>query len=308
MRRSNRLKTPVRHPSGSDDEQSLAFRRSRTITGSAASSVRSAGENRGQLRSPRLHEHSLRKHRRRLFAYLIILLTLCGALWYVVTSYISGSALQVAHTTKQTPRIALDTGRYQRLVNKYLADRPFEHFSFALNHETFAQYMRDNAPEIKDATLDRGGDLGGGVLGVELREPVVAWTIKKQQYYVDAEGSAFTVNYFAAPTVIVSDKSGISAEAGVVASEKLLRFIGRVITLVNQSGVARVERVELPALSTREVDFKLVDRAYIVKAHLDRDPAGQAADIINAVRYVENKGIAPSYLDVRVSSRAYYRN
>lgn len=308
MRRDKSSKSPVRHPSNSDSEQSFAFRRSRTITGSTASSVRSAGEDRSQLRSPRLHEHSLRKHRRRLSVYLLMLLAVCGVLWYVVTSYIGGGVMQVTHTTSQTPHVALNTARYQELVERYLADRPFERFSFALNEATFAQYVRDNAPEVKDTQLERSEDFGGGLLSVTLREPVVAWTIKKQQYFVDTEGSAFMVNYFAAPTVIVSDKSDIRAEAGVVASERLLRFIGRVITLINQSGVAKVERVELPAQSTREVDFKLRDRAYIIKAHLDRDPAGQAADIVNAVHYVDSKGIAPEYLDVRVSSRSYYRN
>lgn len=308
MRRDSREKTPVRQPHSSAGDQSFAFRRSRTITGSTASSVRSAGEDRSQLRSPRLHEHSLRKHRRRLLGYLLMLLAACGVLWYVVTSYIGGGVLQVAHTTSQTPRIALDTARYQSLVEQYLNERPFERFSFSHNDATFARYMRAHALEIKDARLERSEDFGGGILSVTLREPVVAWTIKKQQYFVDTEGSAFTVNYFAAPTVIVSDKSGISAEAGVVASERLLRFIGRVITLINQSAVAQVERVELPAQSTREVDFKLKDREYIIKAHLDRDPAGQAADIISAVRYVDSKGIAPEYLDVRVSSKAYYRN
>ena len=308
MRRDSHSKAPVRRPSGSDQDQSFAFRRSRTITGSTASSVRSVGEDRSQLRSPRLHEHSLRKHRRRLLGYLLLLLSICAVLWYVVTSYIGGGIMQVAHTTTQTPRIALDTARYQSLVERYLNDRPFERFSFALNEATFAQYMRENALEIKNAQLERSEEFGGGLLSVTLREPVVAWTIKKQQYFVDADGYAFTVNYFAAPTVIVSDKSGISAEAGVVASERLLRFIGRVITLLNKSEVALVERVELPALSTRQVDFKLKDRDYIIKAHLDRDPAGQAADIISAVSYIDSKGIAPEYLDVRVSSKAYYRN
>lgn len=308
MRRGGHDKAPVRQPHSPAGEQSFAFRRSRTITGSTASSVRSAGEDRSQLRSPRLHEHSLRKHRRRLFTYLLLLLAVCGALWYVVTSYVGGGVLQVAHAASQTPRVALDTPRYQSLAERYLNEHPFERFSFALNEAAFSSYMRAQAPEIKDAQLERSEDFGGGLLSVALREPVVAWTIKKQQYFVDADGSAFTVNYFAAPTVIVSDKSGISAEAGVVASERLLRFIGRVITIVNQSAVAQVERVELPAQSTREVDFKLKDRDYIIKAHLDRDPAGQAADIINAVRYVDSKGIAPEYLDVRVSSKAYYRN
>lgn len=307
MRRDKHKQAPVRQPRAASDDQSFAFRRSRTITGSAATSVRAAGEDRGQLKSPRLHEHSLRKHRRRLMLYLVIILLACSGLWYVISSYIGGT-VAVGTSTVQPVRVALDTSRYQALVAEYLQDRPFERFTFALNDRALSGYMAAKAPEIAAASLKKGQGIGNAELALQLREPVVAWTIKNQQYFVDADGMAFTTNYFAAPGVVVTDKSGISADAGLVASNKLLRFIGRVITLVDQAGITPVEQVELPANSTREVDFKLKDRGYIIKAHLDRDPAGQAADIVNAVRYIESKGLSVAYLDVRVSSKAYYRD
>lgn len=308
MRRDTRGKTvPIRQPKADLSEQSFAFRRSRTITGSAASSVRAAGEERGQLQSSRLHEHSLRKHRRKLILYLGLSLVAVGALLYVVTSYI-GSSVQVGLTSTQPVQGTLDNTRYESLTKQYFATRPFERFSFAFNANTFDAYMRSNAPEISEAHLEKGTRFGAAALSLRLREPVVTWTIKNQQYFVDAEGFAYTVNYFQSPSVIVTDRSGISADAGVVASSKLLRFIGRVITLVNAAGVSSVETVELPQNSTREVNFKLKDHDYIIKAHLDRDPAGQAADIVSAVRYTQTKGIDPQYLDVRVSSKAFYRD
>ena len=305
MRRDNQA--PVRQPRNTDADQSYAFRRSRTITGSAATSVRAAGEDRGQLRSPRLHEHSLRKHRRKLSLYLLVTVLAAGALWYVIASYI-GTTIAVGTYTTQPVSRPLDGAKYQDLTKRYLAERPFERFEFALNDETFSRFMSAHAPEVSEASLATGDKLGSGQLSLRLREPVASWTIKGQQYFVDTDGLAFTTNYFAVPAVVVSDKSGINADAGVVASTKLLRFIGRVVTLVNQAGISSVEAVTLPAGSTREVDFKLKDHDYLIKAHLDRDPAGQATDIVNAVRYVEAKGIAPKYLDVRVSSKAYYRD
>ncbi len=307
MRSRRRQEQPVRQPRMDADEQSYAFRRSRTITGSTTDNVRAAGENRAQLKSPRLHEHSLRKHRRKLLAYLLLILTACGVLWYVITSYI-GSTVSSSTMSTQPIKQALDEQRYASVVNDYFADRPFERFSFALNEETFDSYMQSKAPEISDARLDKGETFGSATLALTLREPVVAWTIQNQQYFVDSSGNAFTVNYFAAPTVVVTDKSGVNAEAGVVTSTKLLRYIGRVITIVNASGLPAVDVVELPANSTRQVDFKLKDRAYIIKGNLDRDPAGQAADIINAVTYVGEKQLRPQYLDVRVSSKAFYRD
>lgn len=307
MRRDSRGQSPVRQPRTEASGQSFAFRRSRTITGSAATSVRAAGEERGQLQSSRLHEHSLRKHRRKLTAYLAFSLVLCGVLWYVVISYM-GNTVQTATASTQPVQRTLDSARYQGLVRNYFNEHPLERFQFSLDETAFTQYVRANAPEVASARLEKGSGFGTASLTLTLREPIVAWTIKNQQYFVDSEGSAYTVNYFSAPTVVVTDKSGISAEAGVVASAKQLRFIGRVITLVNASGISPVEHVELPPNSTREVDLKLKDRSYVIKTHVDRDPAGQAADIINAVKYVEAKAINPQYLDVRVSSKAFYRD
>lgn len=310
MRRDTRGQgqAPVRKSRTEAMDGSFAFRRSRTITGSAAASVRAAGEGRGQLQSSRLHEHSLRGHRRKLLAYLSLSLLLCGLLWYVVASYVGGGTLQTATTSTQPLKTQLDTSRYQTLVNAYFSQHPFERFVFSLNEGVFSQFIASHAPEVLSAQLEKGTGFGAGALTLTLREPVVAWTIKNQQYFVDAEGVAYTVNYFNTPTVVVTDKSGISAEAGVVASAKQLRFIGRVITLVNTSGISPVEQVELPANSTREVDLRLKDHTYTIKAHVDRDPAGQAADIINAVKYVDARDINPQYLDVRVSSKAFYRD
>ena len=230
-----------------------------------------------------------------------------GILWYVIASYVGNTIAVGTYTTQPVSR-ALDAAKYQDLTKRYLAERPFERFEFALNEDTFSQFISTHAPEVSEASLATGDGLGSGQLSLRLREPVASWTIKGQQYFVDADGLAFTANYFTVPAVVVTDKSGINADAGVIASTKLLRFIGRVVTIINQAGLTPVEAVTLPAGSTREVDFKLKDKDYLIKAHLDRDPAGQATDIINAVRYVDSKGIAPKYLDVRVSSKAYYRD
>jgi hypothetical protein len=305
MRHDNRHSQPVRQPHVASSDESFAFRRSRTITGSAATNVRAAADDRGQLRSPRLHEHSLRKHRRKLGLYFLLSCSIIGVLAYAVMSYIS--TVSVTLQSAQTVQKPLDDSKYQGLVQRYFEEHPFEHFSFSLKEEAFNDYMVRSAPEIATATMTADGPWWQGSLGLRLREPVVAWTIRDQQYFVDSQGVAYTTNYFATPAVSVTDKSGVSASAGVVASTKLLRFIGRVITLVDASGISPVQSVELPTNSTRQVDFKLADHAYVIKAHMDRDPAGQAADIVSAVRYVQQKQINPEYLDVRVASKAFYR-
>jgi cell division septal protein FtsQ len=307
MRRSKQAQAPVRQPKSDISEQSFAFRRSRTITGSAASTVRAVGEERGQLQSSRLHEHSLRKHRRKLTSYLVASFFIIAGLMYVVSSFM-GSSIQIASASTQSLQSQPTNERYSVLVKKYFDSRPFERFTFATDQNAFEEYIRSQVPEIAKARIERGSEVGSASLVLTFREPVVSWTIKNEQYFVDTEGVAFTQNYFAIPTVVVTDKSGISADAGIVASSKLLRFVGRVIAHVDTAAIPPIVSVELPADSTREVDFKLKDLTYVVKAHVDRDPAGQAADIVSAVTYVSEKNITPEYLDVRVSSKAYYRD
>lgn len=309
MRQERRGKQQVRrHHTEQGDDTSFNFRRSRTITGSSASSVRSAGEERGQLRSPRLHEHTLRKHRRRLLVVLVICVAAIFSIWYAISNFVS-SSVQVATLEPQPITKDLDTSRYSELANRYFSDHPFERFSFALDTEKFDEYIRSHVPEVSRATIEPGVNaFDKSLLAVQVRQPVASWTIKNQKYFVDDTGSAFTVNYFAEPTVVVNDKSGINAEAGVFASNKLLRFIGRVTTLVDASDIPPVESVVLPANSTRQVDFTLQGLKFPIKTNVDRDPAGQAADIINTVRYVSAKELRPAYLDVRVTSKAFYRD
>lgn len=297
----------ARQPSRPDDA-SYAFRRSRTITGSATDTVRAATEERGHLRSPRLHEHSLRKHRRKLFAYLSLIVIFCFGLLYVILSYIGGSVTMSTHSNQATI-VAISEQHYQPLVEQYFKEHPFEQFTFSINENTFRDFMRAHAPEVDSAMLAKADGFGAAELVLQLREPVVSWTIQGRQYFVDASGSAFERNYFAVPAVAVVDNSGVNTDLGIVTSTKLLHYIARVMTLV---GTARpdspIVSVDLPAGSTREVQFKLKDRDYVVKGNLDRDPAGQAMDITNAVNYIEAKGIDPAYLDVRVSSKAFYRD
>jgi hypothetical protein len=169
------------------------------------------------------------------------------------------------------------------------------------------EYLAAHAPEIQSVTLSGSNQVGKSDVNITFRQPVVVWEIARQKYYVDAGGHAFTHNYYDEPTVVVKDDSGIDPASGAIASNRFLRFLGRVVALMDQSGIATVGSVVIPPNTTREVDLKLSGKDYVVKTLLDRDPAGQVSDIVNAVRYVDSKGIHPQYLDVRVSGKAFYK-
>jgi cell division septal protein FtsQ len=302
MRLGRKVEEPVRRSAAQD---TYSFRRSRTITGSTSSGVRTVGEQHSQLKSPRLHEHTLRRHRRKLLLYLGVALLASGSLWYLVSQYI-GESIQASPVITQS-ELRINTKKYEDLVHAYLNEHPFERFAFALNPGSLDAYIVAKSPEVKHASMTKSEGLGNGELSLTFRQPVAAWTIQQHRYFVDAEGTIFTENYFSTPPVTVVDKSGINADAGVIASNKLLHFIGRLVTLIDASGAGIVETIELPPSSTREVDVHLVDKPFSIKTNLDRDPAGQAMDVKNAISYVNAHQITPQYLDLRVSSKAYYR-
>lgn len=296
----------IRNPHITSQNEAYTFRRSRTLTGSSASTVRAANEDRGQLRSTRLQEHDLRRHRRKLSFYLVLCLVLVGFLGMVLDQYNSDDVI-ISTSSAEVSTKPIDVQRYRKLAADYYAAHPFEHFRFALDIEAFAEALRVSAPEIAHAEVVRGDGVLKGEVKLTFRKPVVSWAIKGERYYVDAEGEAFRVNYYAEPSVTVVDESGIDPDVGVIASGRFLRFMGRVITLVNDSGTATVSGIVIPRGVTRQIDLKLNGVAYPFKTNLDRDPAGQATDVVNAYKYFTAKGITPAYVDVRVSSKAFYR-
>ena len=295
---------PVRSPRITEQNESLTFRRSRTLTGSSSEQVRTVSEERAQIRSPRLKEHELRSHRRRLGGYLLIVVLVISAILLLLSQFFGIVQMNIQSNAPltRTP----DETKYATLIDEYFAGHPVERFRFALNEQALNEYVQQKAPEVAAIHLDNTG-LATANADIRFRVPVVAWQLPAQKSYVDGDGHSFTVNYFGEPSVTVKDDSGIDPSSGAIVSDRFLQFMGRVIALSNDSGVVRITGATIPRNTTREIDFNLEGRGYIVKTQLGRDPASQAMDIINAVKYVDGKGYKPAYLDVRVAGKAAYR-
>lgn len=275
------------------------------MTGSLHSDVRAANEERGQLRSTRLQEHDLRSHRRRLVVVFFGLLAGIGVLVYLLGSY-TNEIVRVR--VVGAPEVAqAELGTYKDMGRQYLNENPFERFRFVLNKANFTRSLQQHAPEITDVNIDSAEGFMQSEIVLRLRTPVAVWNSGNEQFFVGQDGVAFQRTVLAMPSVTIVDKSANTELGNRAASSKMLRFIGRVVTLVNASGVGTVETVELPTNSTRQADIRLVGKPYSIKTHLDRDPAGQAADVVNAVNYFTAKGVTPKYIDVRVSSKAFYK-
>lgn len=292
----------VRQPHITVDTGDYAFRRSRTMTGSSSDSVRSAAETHADLQSDRLKHHTLRKQRQHLGVYLLIVVLCAVGLVLLVNNFMISTSM------RQIPGVsATDVSAYQVAIDSYLSSHPNERFVFSLRGEALLEAVQKQYPEVRAITVDVQPWLRPAFVRVDLRIPIASWTIGSTKYYIDGGGVAFQENYRAEPTLIVEDETGINPnDTAAVASERMIRYIGRLVALLKQNGLT-VERLILPPATSREVDVRLSGISYTIKTDLDRDPAGQAADVAQAVGYLGRKGITPSYADVRVSSKLYYK-
>jgi hypothetical protein len=294
-----------RHLRLMEGQDNITFRRSRTITGSISSDVRSAAEDNSNLKSHRQHLHELRSHRRGIMLTLVATLVLLGLTGWMLGQYI-GTPLQARFDDQliKPPGMA----KYNASLAKYFENHSMEHFAFNLREEELERYMFQEHPEIANIDIEVSY-LGEKDILFEFRRPLLVWKSRNSELYVDKKGVAFTVNYFDPPSVVVEDKSGAQLEqSDIIASSRIIRFLGQVIGYVNEAKIGDVNKVVIPSNSLRQIDMFVSGREYPIKTHIDRQPYSQAQDLIAAVRFFDGKGIAPAYLDARVEGRAFYRD
>jgi hypothetical protein len=230
-----------------------------------------------------------------------------GILGWLMSEFSAGS-LEIRSSTP-IAAAQIDTQKYQKILNAYYASRPLERFHFALQSQSLLAYVQRDAPEVEALSIDMGsGSFGGrSVATITFREPLVGWQIRNHVYLIDKNGDTFEKNYFGSPVVTVHDASGINPNDGVIASIRFLSFLGKVVSGINASGIGTVNKVTLPPGLTREIDINLAGKPYRLKLQMDREPTGQVADIIAVVKYLNAHSITPTYVDVRVPSKAFWK-
>ena len=93
---------------------------------------------------------------------------------------------------------------------------------------------------------------------------------------------------------------------GTEVSTRVNEFVARLENDVKDYGLV-VDHVVLPFQKAREIDVYLVGRTEYYKMSLDRGSAVQAEDAWRMTRYLDEKGITSSYVDLRVEGKAYYK-
>lgn len=296
--RHERLRRERMDQNSDANEQSKIFTRNRTITGSVSSSIRSVRELTGDLKSSRVQAHHLLARRRRI--------------GWLLVGIVAASAMLVWIMYELTARIMIvanfgDASVYSRTIDDYLKSNPGQRFRPALNVDRLNEYVKAVNPEILNVDMIGAAGLATTQFDVKFREPTASWSIGSRQYYVDEKGVSFEINHFAEPRVRVEDNSGIPQVSGsVLASNRLLKFVGRVVFVADRFGM-KVTKAVIPPNTTHQITIELEGQPYPIRLSLDRAVGEQMEDVYNAVTYLSGKGVVPQYIDVRVSGKAYYK-
>jgi cell division septal protein FtsQ len=285
------------------EEGSEIFRRNRTLTGSVSSRVFSAAnDSASHLKSTRVQAHELAEQRRRIGGALLVIIV--AILCLTILAWQFTATLQVRTPGVQTPT---GTAQYEKAIQEYYSQHPFERLRFALNQKQLTDYIAQTLPEVRTVAIKSGALPTASIAEISMRQPIAGWRIGSTQYYVDDQGVSFTSNYYPAPAVQIIDKSGVPLETGkAIASSRFLSYVGRT---VGQSATRSliVEQVVIPMNTTRQIELRLKGITYPVKLVIDRPVGEQVEDMARAVAFVTEKHVTPQYLDVRVSGKAFYK-
>ena len=309
--KSRRAAQPVRRRAVVDDNSPSAgtlFRRNRTLTGSLISSVPSPNPNEqsASLQSPRVQAHNLKRKRRSIRLALISALVLIAGLGWLLTQIIVEPKVQIVGTSND-PEVQTAARDYAAAIQDYLSANPLERLAVNINANNLSRAIQSRYPEVSSVSPPAKGALWSADFSVNLRSPVVYWQSGNMKAYVDSTGVVFERNILGTSVIAVEDQTGIRASVGnSVISGRFLQFIGKVVGHFKENNLT-VNKMILPASTTRQLLVSLDGVGYSIKMTVDRPAAGQVEDAVRSIRYLTNRGITAEYIDVRVGRRAFYK-
>lgn len=89
-------------------------------------------------------------------------------------------------------------------------------------------------------------------------------------------------------------------------SERTKQYIARIEGDFRDLGYT-LTRVTLPANTSRELLVDLADQKPYFRVSLDRDTAVSAEDAVRMLKYLAEHKLEPTYVDVRIEGKAYYK-
>ena len=221
-----------RQPSAPVDD-SYAFKRGRTLTGSISSVVRTANESGADLKSSRVHAHELRKKRRHISAIFLTSLAVTGGLYLLVSQFTADVVVRAS----PDPSLQLEPV-YVEAIDEYLSDNLSQRWRMFTDMDKLTAYMQRATPEVESDSLRGSAGFGKSLFEITFREPIASWTVNSRELYVDETGVPFSRIYLASPIFSIIDESGmVSTGSGQsVMSNRFMSYVGQVIGLVEDQG------------------------------------------------------------------------
>ncbi len=292
----------VRTPAPATDRQYI-FSRNRTLTGSTSSYL-SDIKRQADFQSPRSHAHHLALQRRKIGGVFLIVLAVAAFLFTLLMQFTARVTVSVTDTSLSKN---IDSERYVKVINDYLGGHPTSRLRFALDQNDLKNFLVGAVPEVADVLDISLGAIGETNITLAMRRPVAGWTINSKQYFVDSNGVAFEKNYFADPSVQIVDNSGVALQQGAtVASNRFLGFVGRVVALSKERSYVVTQAI-IPTDTTRQLEVVIQNVVPRIKLSIDRGAGEQVEDMDRALQFLSARGQSPSYVDVRVSGKAFYK-
>jgi hypothetical protein len=236
---------------------------------------------------------------------LVTVLASIGAVLGLVLLATTQVAFNVSSVNYQQAGITADRDdQYIAFANQYLAEHPSERFLWLLHDGEFLAEAHKAFPEISEVTIT-SDIINGSRVNLKLRQPVAVWRSGSERNYVDQDGKTFSKNYFDEPNITITDLNQSGLVNGI--SSRMLEFIGKTIAGIEASEVGKVREVSIPVSAARYVEMKLVDRDFFIKVQIDRNVDSQITDIKNMVKFLDDRAIRPTYIDVRIKNRGFWK-
>ena len=283
-----------------------SFRLGRTLTGSRSPRIASSNELNAEMVSPRAKTHHLVRHRRRLFGRLSVVVIVCVGLYLFLGQLVATVRVQ-AFVGNSVVKLDDDqSNKYLSTIDGYLSRRINERFRPNLNTGDMTDYLQAAHPEIESLDVELTGGFGEAQIELQMRRPVARWVVNGETQFVNQEGVVFAHNFYSNPKVTIVDKNATKLSGGLVASNRFLSFVGQVVGDLQDEGLT-VTKAIIPTLTTRQLEIHIKGVKPYFKLTIDRSAGEQSEDIVRIVRYFKKHGTNPTYVDVRVQGKAFYK-
>ena len=204
-----------------------------------------------------------------------------------------------------------DKSSAARLAARKTRNNPSQQTSHPYTTFRVGSTMAGDAKKAREARLQRQSDrkrriakratvISFFALAVLVVLVIVMDIVVKQQAKREAERLAAQAVKLE-PTVPIIDEN-----AGNNVSSRVKDFVANLESDVINTPL-KIDRVILPANMARELRIYLSGRTEFYKMSIDRGSAVQAEDMERMVKYLDENGITPEYVDLRVEGKAYYK-